>query len=856
MHTASPVALPYLPRTTRAMRTCGGISMRTLHHVLTRVGICTILLFSIPTIASAATVSGTVRDAESGHPLVGANVYLDDTPFGAACHNDGAFEIHGVPAGTYVLTTSFVGYSVQKTSVIITSDGAIVDASLNPEVLRGQTVVVTATRAKVRESPVAFSNLTRAEIGKRYFAQDVPMLLKAMPSVHAYSDAGNGIGYSYLKIRGFDQKRINVLINGIPHNGPTSHEVYWIDMPDLLANAEDVQIQRGVGSSLHGSNALGGTVNIITSNFSVEPRVTAYAGSGSFDTRKYSLAYNSGLVGNHYVMYGRYSRITSNGYRDQSWTKLWSYFLGIARYDETMTTKFNVYGGPERTHLSYYGIPRLYLDGEITGDARVDRKYNPLTYANETDDFNQPHYELHNDWQISDKVRLSNTLYTIKGEGDYDQYRSDRNLEEFRLPTFSIGDSDVVRSDLIRNRFVQNDEWGWLPRAEFTHGNGSLTVGGEVRLHKGNHVGSITWLASPPPGTEPDYVYYQYRENKRTISAFIHEEYRPVPFITLMGDVQAVSHTYELSKDRVTNYAHDTSFRWIAPKAGVNVNLSDRVNVFASIAHTRREPIMSDLVDPQDFWNVPNFTTVDTSATGTVQLSGPTVDPERLLDVELGIGYRSERINVTANVYRMDLHNEIVPWVGQINEASGLPATGNADRSVHEGIEIDLATQPFTFLEFGGNVSINNDHFVEYTENAMDWNAWQVVPVDRGGNRIALFPEMLANIHTTVTYSGASAGLTWRYVGRQYLDNSESVDWSIAPYNTTDLTLSYEFGSHFGLAGLRAELQVTNLFDQLYAAGGYMDDIYADASTGVVHGTPYFIPAATRSVFAGMRWEF
>ena len=849
--------------------------MRTLFSFL--------LIALVSTGVSAATITGFVMNAESGDPIIGANVYLDDTPYGVVTGTDGAFRITGVPDGAYRVTASHVGYTVYKKRVTVDGDFSGMTVFLQPEVLSGQTVVVTATRAKDRETPVTFSNLSREDIEQRYSTQDVPMLLQTMPSAYAYSDAGNGVGYSYLKIRGFDQKRINVLINGIPHNGPTSHEVYWIDMPDLLANAEDVQVQRGVGNSLFGSNALGGTVNIITNNYNTEPSISAYMGTGSFATRKYSFALNSGLAANRYVMYGRFSRITSDGYRDQSWTRLSSYFFGVARYDENMTTKVHIYGGPEETHLSYYGVTRDYLEGNISGDRRVDRRHNPLTYENELDTFTQPHYELHHDWQVTPKVRLGNTLYTIKGEGEYDQFRRDRDFTEFRLPTFSVADPNlypsswyrrdangnpegdefgrytITKSDLIRKRWVQNDEYGWLPRVTLDHRNGSLTVGGELRLHEGLHRGTITWLGATPPNVTPGYEYYRYTENKRTVSAFIHESYGLTPFVTLMGDVQAVSHTYRLGKDPITSYEHETTYRWLSPKFGVNINLTDRIHTFASIAHAQREPISSDLVDPQDYWNVPNFTRADTLRTGgevtAIRLSDPTVEPERMVNVEVGAGYRSPSLSLSANVYHMDFRNEIVPWVGQINEDSGLPATGNADRSVHQGIEIEFGARPASFFELSGNLNVNADRFINYTEHAMDWDAWETVSVVRDGNRIALFPAVLGNLRGTVSLGGASASVAWRYVGRQYLDNSETTEYSIDPFHTTDLIVAYEFGRRWGVKNLRIELQITNVFDRLYAAGGYMDDVYAVASEGKVYGTPYFIPAATRSAFLSMQWK-
>ena len=853
--------------------------------------LCLSLIFSLCSAVSvlAGSVTGSVVDAETGEPLTAASVVLGERPLTGLTDAQGRFLFADLTPGTYDLTVTHVGYRPAKRHAEVGDGAHVIEIALQPTVLRGQTVTVTATRALARETPVTFSNISKEEIRQDYFAQDVPMLLQSTPSAYAYSDAGNGIGYSYLKIRGFNQQRINVLINGIPHNGPTSHEVYWIDMPDLLANAEDVQIQRGVGSSAYGSSALGGTVNVITANYDTEPRISLATGFGSYNTEKYSFSFNSGLVDESYVMYGRFSRITSDGYRDQSWTKLWSYFLGVTRYDENMTTTFQVYGGPEQTHLAYYGIPQAYLDGEISGDPRKDRKYNPLTYEDELDNFNQPHYELHHDWQLTDAVQLRNTLYTIKGRGNYDQFRRARSLEEFRLPALKVKDGTlyaaswydtdesgnpvpdgdgyytVTNSDLIKSRWVDNNEFGWLPKVTLDHPGGQLTLGGETRWHRGRHWGMVTWLSAAPQDVAPDHVYYSYRERKLTLSAFAQERLHLTDRITLMADLQGVSHTYTLDRDTVTGYEHETTFRWLSPRAGVNVNLTDHLNVFANVAYAEREPASSDLVNPQEYWDEPKFRSVDPRSDGTIVLSDPTVKPERLVDIELGIGLQSRSLSSMVNLYHMDFRNEIVPWAGQISEASGLPVTGNADRSVHQGIELEATVRPIplfrvpglsdNLIELSGNLNVNNDHFVEYTEYATDWDTWESVALVQDGNRIAGFPAVLANADARLNWRGAFAGMGVRYVGRQYLDNSERRDRSIDPHTVADLTVGYRLERHFGVKGLEVRLQVNNLFDTLYESAGYMGDVYAVASEGKVYGTPYYIPAATRNWAFSLRWD-
>jgi iron complex outermembrane receptor protein len=851
--------------------------MRSLVY---RLALLSVLL---PVSAFAGALSGTILDAETGDPVPAAGVFLDNTAYGTLTDQQGTYLLSDLPAGRHVLTVRLIGYRVHKERVTIGDTPLSLLLALTPEVLPGQTVLVTASRAKDRETPVTFSTVTREEIASTYSVQDVPMLLQSLPSVNAYSDAGNGVGYSYLSVRGFNQKRVNVLVNGIPLNGPTSHEVYWVDMPDVLSNVQDIQVQRGVGSSLYGSSAIGGSINIVTTNFSPDRAVTAYTGIGSYNTRKYSFAFNSGLVDNSYAMYGRFSHIRSDGYRDQSWSNLWSYFLGVRRFDPTMTTTFLVYGGPEQTHLAYNGVQRSYLDGTVTGDKRVDRRYNSLSYAGELDNFNQPHYELHHDWQLTPKLRLNSIVYTVTGNGHYDQFRAQRVLEEYRLPAILIDDPTlypptwyrsnadgtpradgsgrfaVRKSDLVRRRNVENAEYGFVPRMAWEHTRGTLTVGGELRSHSGRHWGEITWLAAPPPNTFPDHIYYDYRERKLTTSAFVHEMFHLTPRVTLMADVQAVRHRYSLDRDKLTRYAYDTDFSWISPKAGVNVNISGRVHAFANVAYARREPITDDLADPQDYWNEPSFaareTTIVNGQIETIRLSKPTVQPERVMNYELGTGYRSRDLSVMLTLYRMDFRNEIVPWVGQISEASGTPITGNAERSLHQGIELEATAKPASFLEVGGNVTLNDDHFVRYTEHQMDWDAWQTVSISRNGNRIAGFPTMLANARATVSHSGWRAGATWRYVGRQYLDNAEDRANSLSPYHVTDVTLGYRLGKRFGLKGAEVRLAVNNVFDRLYEASGYVDDVYAVASISSIHATPYYIPAAPRNMFLSFQWE-
>ena len=301
-------------------------------------------------------------------------------------------------------------------------------------------VVVSTARAGER-TPVARTTLGRRELRERNWGQDTPMALASLPGVYAYSDAGNGIGYSYLSIRGFPQRRISVLVNGVPLNDPESHEVYWIDHPDLLASTAEVQVQRGVGSALYGAASLGGSVNLETSPFSEAPATVASVSIGSYDTRRVLLEMNSGRLAGDWNFYGRYSRIETLGYRDDSFSKLWSYALSARKLAGPHSLRVNLYGGPEETHLAYLGVPRSTLEGGLTGDARRDRRFNPITYANERDHFFEPHYELIHSWAPGARWAFTQTLFWSDGKGYYDEQRFGRSLSDYRLSPWFTADT-------------------------------------------------------------------------------------------------------------------------------------------------------------------------------------------------------------------------------------------------------------------------------------------------------------------------------------------------------------------------------------------------------------------------------
>ena len=742
-------------------------------------------------------------------------------------------------------------------------------------------IVVSTTRADDR-TPVARSVLGREKLTRMNWGQDTPMALATLPGAYAYSDAGNGIGYSYLSIRGFPQRRISVLVNGVPLNDPESHEVYWIDHPDLLASTAEVQVQRGVGSALYGAASVGGSVNLETAPLGDLPRMTAAAAYGSFNTRRLMLETSSGRLAGEWNFYGRYSRIETDGYREKSDSKLWSYALSARRLAGGHAVRLNLYGGPEETHLAYLGVPAPYLDGQITGDRERDRRFNPIAYDGERDHFFEPHYELIHSWSSHDGLALTQTLFYFDGEGYYDEQRFGRSLADFRLSPWATSDTTlaprgyyrdsdgdgvldrdaqgratVERFDLVRRRLVENRHYGWVPRLRLEHAGGALTIGGELRAHDGRHVGSVLSGSSLPPGAVPDHNYYDYHPRTLSAGLFMREEWNPESRVRVTADLGWRHQDYRMRGDRFDGIEFDQPYDFALPRLGVTWAAWPNLTMFAAAAHSRREPAFRDLFDAEGAGSVPLF------ANGE-----PLIRPERVNDYELGASWWAQEsywlsqfgVSITANAFRMDFRDELV-YAGQFNTDLGYPIFGNAARSVHQGIEltggagfgdhgvsrrwrIEDEYRLGLRLDVEANATLSDNHFVEYRE-IYGTNPGDTLRYD--GNAVGFFPATLANLSARLSWRTAALGLEAQHAGRIFLDNNESRAASIAPRTVLNLSGRYRLRP---VGGPEFSLRVFNLLNREYEAGGYMD---YDAGGSLV---PHFIPAATRHVLGELRVEF
>ena len=774
---------------------------------------------------SEGTIVGSVVDRGSQKPLIGVNITVKGTTLGTSTDEFGEFRIDGVPAGLVQLRVSLVGYVAQTVTMSVDGDRAnTIGIALSPAIIPGPPITVTATRAKDRETPASFTTMDRQTIRERYTTQDIPVLLSELPSSTSYSESGSNIGYTYLNIRGFDSRRIAVMVNGIPQNDPEDHNVYWLDFPDIAGTLEDIQVQRGAGSAFYGPPAIGGSVNLATTNFGHDRALAFSAGAGSFNTRKYSASFSSGLIDSQYAIYGRLSKIMSSGYRDRAWVDFNSYFLGAIRYDENMTTQFDFYGGPIADHLAYYGIPKSEI-----GDP-VLRKENPILRDEEVENFSQPHAELFNEWRLDSLLTLNNTFFLVFGDGffDYDgswaPYSYYRITPQYGFTVTGNPDSLYLPGALIRAN-VTNRQFGWLPRVTWSHEGGTLVAGAEVRLHRSDHWGRLQWAQQLPPDVPWDYRYYAFKAAKDIVSIYFQELYKLENDLSLMVDLQYAYNRYRLYDEKYLNTNFSVPYNFLNPRAGINYNFDQRWNGYFSIAYTSREPRLTNLYDAAEASTpsieghvTPQFAL---NSDGSYDFNAPLVKPEALLDLELGIRYSSAETQATANLYWMEFSNEIVKS-GRVDRF-GQPITGNAERTRHIGLELSGKTVLAEGLELSGNATFSRNRFVR----SVDFTSGTGAALN--GNPIAGFPDVLGNLRLTYRTEQFTCSVSARYVGRQYTDNFKTADHSVDPYGVCDAWASYTFPELLSKVSVEAKLQVNNLFNRLYAAYGEGDEFFVAA---------------------------
>jgi iron complex outermembrane receptor protein len=656
-------------------------------------------------------------------------------------------------------------------------------------------VVVSATVAEERRDPASVTALDREEIARRNRGQDMAMLLAETPNAYAYSDAGNGVGYSYFSLRGFDQRRIAVYVNGVPLNDPDSQQVYFIDLADLAGGLSSLQVQRGTGTALYGSPAVGGVVNLETGALATARTGFVTLGGGSFGTVRGSGSVTLPLRGGRSSLQLRAAHVRSDGYREPAWTRHSLGELSYQKVGDDSVLRVKLFGGPERTQLAYLGVPRANLDGLISGDRDKDRRANPLL-PGEIDSFFQPQLQVLHDVRLRPGLLLKSTLYAILGDGYFRQFSGDYSYAPtgFLPPTAEF--PALLLTDAWRRRAVTKQQYGFLPSLAWDHGRGRLVAGLELRRAGSHHDGQVPEGALGGARLQNPLRLYDYRTGKDSVSAYVRETLRAGDRLSINLELQATHHEFRMRDDRVRGFSFDTGYSFLTPRIGFNWNVDPRLHVYGSFSTARSEPRFDDVWSPQDPFQDPAVLFARSDSGGR-HLTGSHAKPERLTALEGGLGWRRGSTRLKANAYWMDFRDELV-FAGGIDQ-DGLPITDNAARSVHKGIELEAGTRLPGSLDASAQLAVSRDRLEDYVlrfgprpEDALDYS----------GNRIALFPTQQARLRLARAFGPLRVAAGLRRVGTIYLDNSENerkdpsarsapgfVDKKIEPFTLLDAQL-------------------------------------------------------------------
>lgn len=808
-----------------------------------------ILLLTSLVTAQTQELKGRVVD-QDGNPLILANVVLLNSNIGVITDKNGEFKIIADFDSGDKIVVSYVGFKSTTLDIIELNMSEQNLITLQEIPFTSQTVLIKGSIGEEGVTPMAFSKVTQKEIAESYVHQDVPEYLSYLPSTTFYSESGNGIGYNYLSIRGFDQRRIAISVNGIPQNDPEDNNVYWHDMPNILSSVGLIQVQRGAGGGVIGYPAVGGSINIITSNFSDKPRFELGADFGAYNTRKYSASFGSGLIDDKYSVYVNMSKTLSDGYRDLSWVDFNSYYLSAVRYDENITTQLNFYGGPVSDGLVYNGLPKEVMqDRELRKSNysywewdKENGNFQPWSIERRTteiENFSQPHYELLNEFKINDKVTLNSALFLVIGDGffDYDGSWSIYYDDYFRLKENGYDSTTTPTNALIRAT-VENTQWGWIPRLSIKHNNGNLIVGGEFRIHRSNHYGNINFAENIPEGVPSDYEYYFYNGAKDIINIFANEQFQLTEKLNVLAELQLAYHEYRIYNEKYVGNDFAVDGLYLNPRVGLNYKFTQDLNSYFSFARVTREPRLKNYYDAAESsaGEVPQF---EVDENGDYDFTKPLVNPETMNSFEIGTSYNKRNLNLTANVFYMMFRDEIVKS-GQLDRF-GQSITGNMDETIHAGIELSGTYKLNSYFDFMLNGTYSQNRITEgyYYQGEND-------KVNLKDNSISGFPDIIANGIVRFNYNGLFAQLWLKYVGEFFTDNFGDIsgitdyDNKVDAYFVSNILVSYQFNANPILKNVKLFLQVNNILDNLYAAYGSGKE---------------FFPAAERNITAGVKIE-
>jgi iron complex outermembrane receptor protein len=793
-----------------------------------------LLIFSFSQIFAQYSLEGKVLN-NAGETLPGATVQIENLRKIVATDSQGNFKFEGLTNNFCSLVVSYVGYHTSATKLQLNQGINRISISLEAADIMTEDVIVSATRAGNR-TPMAYTNLDVSSLTEKHSGQDLPYLLSMTPSLVATSDAGTGIGYTNFRIRGSDANRINMTVNGIPLNDAESHSVYFVDLPDFAASTENIQIQRGVGTSTNGAGAFGGSVNVQTSNLNQKSYAGWSAAAGSFKTLKNTVTVGSGLLDGKFIVEARLSKINSDGYVDRGFSDLHSFYLSGAFLTEKSMLKAIFFSGKERTYQAWNGVP--------SGMLSTNRTYNPSGiiygkngeisfYDNETDNYQQDHYQLHYTHQFSNRLSVNLSLHYTYGRGYYEEYRQNKALSDYLMTPIEVGDSIITTTDLVRRKWLDNDFYGTIGSLNYKGDKTDLAVGSAWNTYSGSNFGKVIWAQYY--GNNPiNHEWYRSNGVKKDFNIFAKINHQITSKLSVYADMQYRHIDYRIDgvDDNLRNLTQTHLFDFLNPKGGAYYTINDHHNLYFSYGNAHREP------------NRSNYTDADPNQ--------PAPRQEKLNDFELGYKGEFKNYSMGINLYRMNYKDQLI-LTGRINDVGSAIMT-NVPKSYRMGIEYTGKLSLSKNLNWEHHATLSSNKINGFVEYVDDWDHWgEQISHNLGKTDIAFSPSLIAGSNISwQTTRKLNINFQSIYVSRQYLDNTSTIDRSLNAYFVNNLKFDYLVTQKL-VRKWTLYANINNLFNEMYESNGWVYSYYSEGARQKEDG---YFPQAGISYLLGMSIEF
>jgi iron complex outermembrane receptor protein len=784
------------------------------------------------------SINGLVSSPEK-KPVPFSVIGIKNTYLSTQANAEGLFSFRNLKPGKYVLVTKCVGYKQKIDSIEVTGDVSI-EITLTQNDVALDEVLVNSTRVD-NTSAFAHSDLSSEDIKKQNVGQDLPYVLNSIPSVVINSDAGNGVGYTGMRIRGTDGTRINLTINGVPTNDAESQGVFFVNMGDIMSSANSIQVQRGVGTSVNGAAAFGASINMQTNQLHEKAYAEVNNSIGSYNTIKNTIAAGTGLINNHFTFDARASRINSDGYIDRASSRLTSYYISGGYYGKKSVLKAIMFSGQEKTYQAWnYVLQDSLKAGNRTFNScgmYYDANGNLKYYNNETDNYKQDNYQLHFIQNINSRLNVSLTGHYTAGKGYYEQYKPGESLADYKMPNVITPNDTLSTSDIIRRRWLDNDFVGVLGNINYSPVNKlNFVLGGGYNSYIGRHNGEVIWAQFADPNNfKPRY--YDDKATKTDGNVYLKTTIKPTSKFTVFIDLQYRTVDYSFTgfdTSLVNTEIQDASYGFFNPKLGLNYLLTPNTNVYASYGIANKEPNRNDF-------------------TQSTSLSRP--KHEQLNDFEAGITHRFKHVNIGLNFYDMEYKNQLV-LNGQINDVGAYNRV-NVEYSYRRGVEAELSADVTKYFTFNGNITLSQNKVKNFTEfidsSDVNYTVFTQYKKTYSLTDISFSPSVIAAANLIFKpIKNLEIAVLNKYVGRQYLDNTSDVDRSIHDYFVTDLRVNYTIRTRLikeiNLIGV-----IYNISNTIYETNGYNYSYY---SGDQLYKQNYLAPAAPTNFMLALNLKF